>query len=67
MKLLQRLAPYKKTVAGFVTPGLVALGVAILPSSPGGSTVTGSEWSTILGAMLATAGIVFKVRNRPKA
>ena len=60
------LRPYRKAVAGFLTPGVVAVAASLLPSSPGGSAITSGELSGALTAMLATAGIVWKVRNNPK-
>jgi hypothetical protein len=58
--------PYRKAVAGFVTPGLIAIGYALLPTSPGGSGITSGEWSAAAASMLATAGVVWKVSNQEK-
>ena len=59
------LRPYRKAIAGLLTPGIIAIGVAVInDSSPGGHAVTAGEWQGALVAMLATAGIVWKVRNK---
>jgi hypothetical protein len=59
------LRPYSKMIAGFLTPGVVAIGYAIInPSSPGGHAVTSGEWHSALALMLTTAGIVWKVENK---
>jgi hypothetical protein len=65
-QLLDFLKPYRKSVAGFVTPGVLILLGALLPASDGGFTITGAEWSTAITACLATAGVVWKVKNHPK-
>ena len=64
-KLLDFLRPYRKSVVGFVTPGVLVLIGSVLPASDGGSAITGSEWSTAIAACLATAGLVWKVANKP--
>ncbi len=61
--MLSKLAPYRKAVAGFLTPALAALGVALLPGTPGGNAITQGELYSALGAALTTCGVVFKVRN----
>jgi hypothetical protein len=58
-------AQLKKSIIAFVTPGAVALGVALTTESPGGATVTGAEWLGIAVAMLGTSLLVFKVQNAP--
>lgn len=58
-------AQLKKTVAAFVTPGVVALGVALTTGSPGDSTVTSGEWIGIAVAMFGTSILVFNVKNAP--
>jgi hypothetical protein len=65
--LLNRLAPVRKAVVGFATPVVVVLAGAVLPTSDGGSSITGSEWSAALAAGLATLGLVYKTKNTPKA
>ena len=54
-----------KAIAGFFTPGVIALGVAIATESPGGSSVTPVEMVGIALAMLATGGLVFMVPPSP--
>ena len=54
-----------KAIAGFFTPGVFALGVAITTESPGGSAVTPTEMIGIALAMLATGGLVFWVPPSP--
>jgi hypothetical protein len=59
------LRPYRKAIAGFLSPGIVAVAWAVIvPSSPGGHAVTSAEWQGALAASLATAGIVWGVRNK---
>lgn len=55
-----------KALVGFVTPGVIALGVAFSDESAGGSTVTSTEWVGVMLAMLATGGLVFGVKNAPR-
>jgi hypothetical protein len=64
---MDKLAPYWKAVVGFVTPGVVALVVAVQDASPGGSAVTGPEWVGIGAACILTGGAVLGVKNTPKA
>jgi len=54
-----------KAIAGFFTPGIVALGVAIATDSPGGGTITPAEWIGIVLAMVVTGGLVFAVPPSP--
>ena len=54
-----------KAIAGFFTPGVIALGVAISTESPGGSSVTPAEMIGIATAMLVTGGLVFMVPPSP--
>ena len=54
-----------KAIAGFFTPGVIALGVAIATESPGGASVTPVEMVGIVLAMLATGGLVFMVPPSP--
>lgn len=66
MSVLDNIRPYAKAVVAFVAPGVVALGQAVLDSSPGGEHITGPEWIGIVVAMFVTSGIVYAVPNRPK-
>ena len=66
MKIFGYTVPQSlKAVVGFFTPGVVALGVALAPTSPGGASVTPIEWCGITLAMFATGGLVFRVGNAP--
>ena len=56
-------AQLKKSIVAFVTPGVVALGVALTAGSPGESAVTKEEWLGIAVAMFGTSLLVFKARN----
>ena len=60
---MDRIRPYAKAVVAFVTPGVVALGAAFQEGSPGGTSVTSSEWVAVVAAMLVTGGAVFGVPN----
>lgn len=55
---MSNLGKYWKGALGFLTPGVVALGVAVQDSSDGGSVVTRIELIGILAAMVATGGLV---------
>lgn len=57
------LPQIKKTIVAFITPGVVALGVALTTGSPGDATVTSAEWLGIAVAMFGTSLLVFNVRN----
>lgn len=61
---LDRIAPYYKAVAAFLTPPLAALGVALTESSDGAGAVTATEWVGIALAALATGGLVYAVPNK---
>ncbi len=64
---MNKITPYAKAVVGFITPGAVALGAAVLEGSPGGSGVTAAEWVTVAVACVVTGGAVFTVPNREPA
>ena len=66
-KVIAKIAPYWKAVAGLLTPPLTALGVALTPDSAGGAAVTATEWVGIVLAGLATGAVVFAVPNRDPA
>jgi hypothetical protein len=65
MNIIDKIKPYAKAVVGFITPGVVALGVAVQESSPGGQAVTVAEWIGIALACLGTGAVVYGVPNRP--
>lgn len=62
MKLLNKLAPYRKTVAALVT-GLLGWGAVVVTSEP--SAIIATEW-LMLGTVLATALGVYQVSNGSK-
>jgi hypothetical protein len=62
-RFLTKIPRYWKAVVGAITPGVVALGTAVVDSSDGGSTVTRTEWVGIVLAMLLTGGAVAAKRN----
>lgn len=64
--LIDALRPYRKALAGLVTPGVVVLLTALLPASDGGWTITGAEWSAAGAACITTALGVFAVKNKPR-
>lgn len=61
---LSSVAPYWKAVVGFITPGAVVIGSAVLEGSDGGATITTAEWVTAIVACVITAGGVWAVPNR---
>lgn len=60
---MNQIAPYWKAVMGFITPGVIVLGGALLEGSAGGSDVTQTEWITAVVAMFVTGGAVFTKAN----
>jgi hypothetical protein len=60
---MKNIGLYAKAIVAFVTPGLVALGAALVDTSDAGSGVSGREWVGIALACLATAGVVAAVPN----
>lgn len=60
-----KLAQYWKAILGFITPGVVALGVAVTDDSAAGSDITRTEWVGIVVAMLLTGTAVAVKRNGP--
>lgn len=63
--LTEKVAEYRKAIAGFVVPGLIVLGSSLTGTSDGGTAVTLAEWVTIAVAMLGTSAVVGAVRNAP--
>lgn len=62
------IAPYWKSLIGFILPGVVIIGSAVTDGSDGGSTITTTEWVTALVACIVTAGGVYAKGNTdPKA
>lgn len=61
------IRPYVKAVAGFITPGVVLIPAALLPASPGGTSITGYELAAAVAACFATAaGVAAAPKNRPR-
>lgn len=53
-----------KSIVAFVAPGLITLGGALLEDSPGGSSITGSEYlQAVIVAVVTSAG-VFSATNK---
>jgi hypothetical protein len=61
---MNKLAPYWKTVVGFIAPGAVLIGSAVTEASDGGSTITAAEWVTAVVACIVTSAAVYGVPNR---
>jgi hypothetical protein len=61
----EKIAEYRKAIAGFIVPGLVVIIAALLPGSDGGTAVTVGEWLTALVAVLTTSVAVARVPNDP--
>lgn len=61
---MSKLAPYWKTVVGFIAPGAVIIGSAVTEASDGGTRVTTAEWVTALVACIVTSAGVYTVPNR---
>ena len=58
------VAPYFKALVGFVAPGAVVIGSAVVESSPAGQTITGGEWVTAVVACIVTGAAVYRTPNR---
>lgn len=63
--MFEEVKKYTKAIVGFLAPGIVALGVAVQDSSPGGQVVTEAEWIGIAIACIGTGTGVYFARNRP--
>lgn len=60
-----KIAEYRKAIAGLLVPALVVLGASLFAGSDGGTAVTLAEWVTIAIAALGTSSVVAGVTNRP--
>jgi len=60
---MEKLAEYRKAIAGFLTPGIVVVISALAPASDGGGAITVSEWLYVALAVLGTGTIVAAVPN----
>lgn len=63
---MDRLARYRKAIAAYLIPPLVAAGAAVLPDSPGGGAITPYEWIAIAVAGISCGTVVLAVPNKPK-
>jgi len=63
--MLAKIPQYWKAIVGFLTPGVVALGVAVQDTSDAGATISRTELVGILGAMVLTGGFVAAKSNKP--
>jgi hypothetical protein len=64
---IKNLPRYWKAVAGFFAPAASIIGLAVLPGSDGGSSITQAEWITAAVAAIVTASTVGVTRNQPIA
>lgn len=60
---VNRIAPYWKAVLGFVAPGAVLIGSAVMEASDGGTAITGAEWVTAIVACVVTGSVVYATPN----
>lgn len=61
----EKIAEYRKAIAGLLVPALIVLGASLFAGSDGGTAVTLSEWVTIAIAALGTSTAVAGVANKP--
>lgn len=61
---MNTILAYLKAIAGFVAPGAVLVGAAVLESSPAGERITQAEWVTAVVACIVSAAAVAVVPNR---
>lgn len=61
--MFDKLAEYRKAIAGFITPGIVVVIASLAPASDGGAAITLSEWLYVALAILGTGSIVAAVPN----
>lgn len=61
--MFDKLAEYRKAIAGFITPGIVVVIASLAPASDSGAAVTLSEWLYVALAILGTGTIVAAVPN----
>lgn len=57
--MLNKIAPYWKAVVAFVAPGATIIGMAVLPGSDGGSSITTAEIVTAVVVSITTAASVY--------
>jgi hypothetical protein len=64
---MNKLTRYWKAIAGLIAPAVVTVVAAVQDGSPGGSHITGGEWTLIVVAALGTSGTVAAFpSNKPK-
>jgi hypothetical protein len=61
---VDKIAPYWKSVVGFVAPGAVLLTAAVQDGSKAGEHISQGEWVTAICACVITAAGVFLTPNR---
>lgn len=62
---MNRIKPYWKAVLGFIAPGAVIIGSAVLETSDAGTAITGAEWVTAAVACVVSGAAVYAVPNEP--
>jgi long-subunit acyl-CoA synthetase (AMP-forming) len=61
--MIEKIGEYRKAIAAFLVPALIALGVALIADSSGVVAVTAAEWVGIAIAALGTSAVVTGVSN----
>lgn len=61
---MTHIAPYWKSVVGFIAPGAVLIGAAVTEASAGGEHITVGEWVTAAVACIVTSTAVYGTPNR---
>jgi hypothetical protein len=64
--LAEKIAEYRKAVAGFLAPALIFLAGSVTPASDGGTAVTTYEWIVIAIAALGVSTAVGVIPNKPR-
>lgn len=62
---MNNVGRYWKAIVGFVAPGAVLIGSAVMEGSAGGERITTGEWVTALVACVVTSAGVAAVSNKP--
>ena len=63
--MIDKIAEYRKALAGFLVPALLVLGASLLPDALGVVSVNATEWVAIAIAALGTGSVVAAVKNEP--
>jgi len=62
------LGDFLQALIAFLAPGAAIMGVALLVSSPGGETITASEWVTAaVGCVVTSAAVEAQVARKAHA